>query len=136
MRLMVTNQPALPRGQRGFFLLEALIVMLLLGFLAFGFTQSAQLAIMIRGKAIRHAVAAQLATDKLEQLSGVDPTTLSDANDSSETLVVSGRSFRRSLDVTVNPDNSRTLRVEVRGSTTRLGGSAVVSTTLALWGNS
>lgn len=122
-------------GESGFFLLEAVIMMLLLSLLAFGLAQSTQLALLIRGKSARHATAMEIATDKMEELAGADPASLGEGSDSEETVLRNGKSFVCSVDVTVNEDQSRSITVEVRGLTERFGGSARVGTTLALWGS-
>lgn len=121
-------------SQSGFFLVEALAMMLLLAILGFAFTKSAQMAILLRSKSARHATAMEIAVDKMEEISGIDPSTLDDSSDSLTTVVRDGRAFSLAVDVTVNGDGSREVAIEVSGGSI-LGGSASLEKSLPLWGS-
>ena len=102
------------RGQRGFTLISVLIAisMLTIGLLALARTQ-AMLTSSENGVSNR-AVALAIATDRLEQLRGSDPTTL--ASEAAATVDGNGQpsatgAYQRSVSVTL--DQANLLRVTV-----------------------
>lgn len=109
-------------------------MMLLLALLGFAMTKSSEMAILLRGKSARHATAMEIALDRIEEISGMDPAQLDDSDDSVSMVVRDGKAYNLSVDVTVNADGSRSVEIDVKGDS-RFGGSASLRTTLPLWGS-
>ena len=122
-------------GEKGFFLMEVLVVICLFAILGLSIAQSNQTAVRMRGMAVHDSVAMQLAMESLENYASLDPATLNADDNYSDQVTRSGIKFQRTLTVNVNSDTSRTISVAVTGLNSALGGSANVSGTFALWGS-
>jgi len=121
--------------EEGFLLIEILVALLLLSIVAAALTLNAITASKTLRKTIRHSVSSQLANTKMEELLAVNPVTLDDSDDLLESgIIVDNIAYDREVDVTVNPDDSRTLVVIVAlsGSTTEAVTTLVNS--VSLWG--
>ena len=126
----------------GFFLIEALLGILLLAFLLISIGQSAIASLVSREQSVRQSAANQIAVDTLEQLKCINPSTLGDsydieesASESSKYVLRASVRYTRLIDVTEHADGSRTLSVEVRGPNERLGGRAAFNATVIPWGS-
>ena len=123
------------RSETAFSLLEVMAAILLLSITTLGITRSTILSYRTGLRNERNGIALQLALQKMEDMAGVNPVTLSDANDAVETpLVIENLRFNRVTNVTVNGDNSRTVSVVVNSNKPELGGHAELENTFALWG--
>lgn len=81
-------------------------------------------------------LATNLAVSKIEELSGVDPTTLDAGDNSTETgLVIEGHeiTFDRETEITVNADGSRTITVSVSSPSALLLAPVDYTTRFAPW---
>lgn len=122
-------------AQQGMSLMEVLAAIVLLSIVPLGLTYSTILSYKTIHRNERHSLASQLALDRMEDLAAMNPANLSNALDEVENnLIVENASFTRVTDVTLNPDNSRTVTVTVTGNDPSLGGRATVTSTFALWG--
>lgn len=121
--------------QQGTSLLEVLAVIVLFGIMALSLAKSTISAMMMRGQTEIRALQLQIGSEALEELAGIDPINLGDANDSTTTVTRNDQTFTRQINVTVNPDNSRTIDVSVTSTNTRFGGTKTLSATYAMWGS-
>lgn len=121
-------------NQRGAFLLEALVTLLLFAVLAMILMSSSVFALQIRGRNMRLQVATELAANTIESYAAFDPVTLTNADDLTEIVVEDGITFIREIDVTVNTNQSRTVDVEVGEEEGHLAVNAQASSTFSLWG--
>jgi Tfp pilus assembly protein PilV len=114
---------------------EALVAMLLLSILGLGMAKSMILAIHTIRRSDRNAVALQLAQRKMEEFAMVNPSSLTNANDQTESnLQVRNMAFTRSSDVTVNSDASVTVLVTVSPSVAGRGKTVALTSTFPVWG--
>lgn len=123
------------KGEEGFSLIDVLVAVCLLAIMGISLAYSNVNTIQTVSRTERNAIALRLATEKLEQMSAIDPINISDINDSTESITWLGSPYTRVTDVTVNADGSRTILVTVTGGNTILGGSAEVEGTFQIWGS-
>ncbi len=124
------------KNQRGFSLLETLVAVTFLAVAALAVLSSTTTALRLTKRSIRNSVASQLATQKMEELAGVDPALLSSANSSIESAVVfNNMTFQRQTTVSVNSNGSRTINVAVQNVDAARGGRANLTNVFPVWGN-
>jgi len=134
---MIARLVSKKKFQQGFSLIEVLVAMVILSVVGLAVANNTIKSYSFMKRSIRNSLATQLALDKLEMVSAVNPTTLDSSDNTVETSVISKNiSFTRTTTITVNSDNSRTVTVEVNGNTESLGGRAIYTNRLSLWGNS
>ena len=122
------------RRDRGFLLLEILVVLFLFSITALAVARSTLNSIQIRNRAVHSSVAMQLAMDQMEVLSAADPSTFDDSDDFADTVARGTAVFNRAVDFTVNGDGSRTVRVTIANTNEQVGGEADIINTFAMWG--
>ncbi len=123
------------RNERGLSLIESLVAITILAVLGLSITYNTIYSYRITLRNIRYSVAAQLALERIEQLAARDPIGISSDNNENESLMRNGNmEFVRTTVVTINADNSRTVRVDVVAADESLGGRSSLSNTFALWG--
>lgn len=114
--------------------MEVLVSLVLLSLVAFNLAYSSVFSMKTFKRTLRHTLAAELAMEKMEELSATNPSSLDNNDDLQEPNVeAEGIRFSRATDITVNSDGSRTVTVTVTGDEQSLGGNATFSTTFALW---
>lgn len=123
------------KHQDGFYLTETVVTLLLFAVIALGITQSSMLSIQVRNRSLHNSTAMQIALESLESFVGIDPSILSDTNDSSTTVNRDNLNFTRVVNITVNSDSSRTVSVTVTDSNLLVGAHANVENTFPLWGS-
>lgn len=123
------------KAQRGFSLMECLVLMVLFSIMGLGLAYSGIMLVSSRAKAYRSSLCNQIALDRIEEFAAVDPTTLDDTDDSISTVTRDGLSFRRTVNVTVNADSSRQINVDVISLSSKFEGRAQLSTTYPVWGS-
>ena len=118
-------------------LVEVLATVTILAFAAGTVGTSVITSLRIYKKSQVSAGAHTLGIQKIEQLSIVNRNALDDSYDESESnLVIStvdNLTFTRTVDVTVNSDNSKTVDVVVVSNNLNLPVSATYSTTFSVW---
>jgi prepilin-type N-terminal cleavage/methylation domain-containing protein len=123
-------------GERGVSMVEVLVAISILAISGLAVTQSTIRSFATLNQSYRTSVASQIALDKIESFAQQDPSTIqTSSNESNNSVTHSGLQFLRSTSVAVNSDGSRTITVSV-ASQNGWPGSASLSTTLPLWGNS
>lgn len=133
--LLVPSKVGLETTEAGFSLLEILVTTALLSIVGLGLALSTVTSFNTFNRSVRHALATDLVLDKLEQFAATNPSTLSAANDETNTAVTErGISFNRTTTVTVNVDGSRTAAVSVSCTNTFLQCSASFTNTFVPWG--
>jgi len=121
--------------EKGLFLIDVIVAILLSAIIAMGLTQSALVSYRYSQKAIADSVATQLALEKLEEYGTINPETLSDGDQQIETEIIrEGISFRRQLDVSINALRSRVITVQVTSNKAKLSTDITLSNAFALWG--
>ncbi len=121
--------------EEGFLLMEALVIISLFGLLALVAAHTVIFSYRMRHKAAHNSAAMQLAMEELESLASVDPSTLDASDNFNDTIKRDHMSFNRSVNFTVNSDNSRTVLVTISDNDTKNGGKATLSSTFATWGS-
>lgn len=120
--------------ERGFTVIEVLVSIVILGVVGLAVAMNTIKSYTFLKRGIRNSYAAQLALDKIETLAAKDPSTLSSANNQTESgLSWRNVKFNRTTTITVNSDGSRTISVSVTGANKSLGGKANMVSTLPLW---
>lgn len=120
-------------SQTGFALMEILVATGLFGIVGLSLAFSAMAMLDSRGRVLHNSLASQLAIEGLEQFAGIDPTSLDSSDNTNGYITREGIRFRRSISVTVNVDNSRTIAVAVTCPSCKLGGEASVTENVPLW---
>lgn len=133
LRLFVLNMDT-RQPQKGFFLIEVLVIILLFSIVGYSFLSSGTYMSKNLELNIHNGVATQIALDELEKFSRVDPSTLTEANSYSDIAVRDAMSFNRGVNIAVNLDGSRTVTVQLQGVSPKELGSASISNNYALWG--
>ena len=123
------------RSQRGMSLVETLVVITLFAILGLTLTFTDVHMMANRGWIRNNSIASQLAIEGLEQYAGIDPATLSSANNSSSNISRENLTFTRAITFTTNADGSRSIDVLVSCSECSVGGSATASGNFPLWGS-
>lgn len=121
-------------SNHGFGLLEILVSIVIMGLISLGLAYSMATSFKVSNRTVHHAVAAQLAQETMEDYFSIDPQSLDDTDDFTDTVTYDGDSYTRTVDITVNTDRSRTVEISIIGVNSLLGGSATVSNSFALWG--
>ena len=124
------------KSNKGFSIIEVLCALCLFMVMGLGLTYNSIYALKFQKNAELANLATNLAVTKAEELAGVDASTLSSGNNSTETgLTVTGHkiTFNRSTTITVNADGSRTVVVLVSSPSPFLLKSVSYSTRLAPW---
>lgn len=122
-------------NEDGFTLLETMVAIALFSIVALGIAYNSITSYRSAKLAVRHSIASQLALAKIESLQAVDPATLDATDNSSESgLQHNNISFARSVAITVNADESRTVTVNVQTEDSAAD-AVTFSHTFALWGN-
>ena len=130
-----TNSKNTHPHQGGFFLLEMLIVIVLFAILGMTIAQSAVLSEQNRTLSLHQSVAMQIAVDTLESYASVDPITLDDTDNETHSITRNNVSYESESTITVNPDLSRTIVVNVHSTTGQIRANASVTGTFAVWGS-
>uniref|UniRef100_A0A0A8KXI2 Putative metalloprotease n=1 Tax=wastewater metagenome TaxID=527639 RepID=A0A0A8KXI2_9ZZZZ len=121
--------------QKGISLLEVIIGILFTAIVAMGITKSTIGAEKIAGKTTHNSEAMQIGLEILEQYASIDPQTLDDADDLPETEVTrNNRRYKRAINITINPDRSRSVAVRVKSVSPLINLDFTVEDTFALWG--
>lgn len=123
------------KGECGFFLVEVLVVLVLFALVGMMLAHSSVLSEQTRTRAVHQSVAAQLAIEKMELLSAIDPITLTATNNSTENISHGVMQFKRTTAITVNADGSRTININVNSLNTPFVAKASATNTFALWGS-
>ncbi|WKZ56850.1 MAG: prepilin-type N-terminal cleavage/methylation domain-containing protein [Bdellovibrionota bacterium] len=122
-------------GQCGFSIIECMVALTVLAIGALGVARSISNTLSVSKRTMRHSIAMQLASERLEELAAVDPQSLDETDNSAEAdMLVDNITFSRTTTVVVNDDQSRTVTVTVAGSVAELGGGVTLSATYPLWG--
>ncbi len=122
-------------NEDGFALVEALVVVCLAGIIGLAVTYSAVLSTQTRARTYHNSVAMQLALEHLEELSTIDPSTMSAASGGTSSVSRGALNFTRTVTVTVNADQSRTVSVVLNDNNLKMGARAEVNNTFPLWGS-
>lgn len=123
-------------NNRGSTLIEVLAVIVLFAIMALALAKTTIATIVTRGQTEIRALQMQIATEAMEELAGINPINLTDADDATTSLIRNGHDFTRTIDVTVNGDSSRRIDVTVISTNARFGTSKTLSATYAVWGSS
>ncbi len=122
--------------KRGSSLIEVMVAMAILAIVGLGVAQSAIYGIKYQKSAEIGNVARNLAISKAERLSAIPLNTLDNSYDSIESnLTAPGHTiiFRRTTDITVNADGSRSIDITVSTTNPVLLNVATYSTRFAPW---
>lgn len=123
-------------SERGFTLIEILVAIVFFGLISVSIASSTIYGMRFQKHAELGNLATNLAVSKIEELSGVDPTTLDAGDNSTETgLVIEGHeiTFDRETEITVNADGSRTITVSVSSPSVLLLAPVDYTTRFAPW---
>jgi prepilin-type N-terminal cleavage/methylation domain-containing protein len=122
---------------QGFSVVECLVAMLILAVGALAVAHSTTQAWVLGKRSVRMSYANQLASSKLEELTALNPSSLSESNNTSETgLLYRGVLFNRNTTIVTNPDGSRTVTITVAPQVAHLGSQVTLENTFRQWGNS
>ena len=115
--------------------MELLVAVVLGSILAMQILHSAITSSKTVNSAKRDSVASQLALEKLEELSLINPELLNDDYDETESLYENGIPYTRATDITINPDRSRQVDIDVSATNNIRGGTSSLSIAFHLWGS-
>ncbi|MDC0357211.1 type II secretion system GspH family protein [Oligoflexia bacterium] len=124
------------RKEAGFALMEVLVSIVIASLAATGVALSLSTALKVEKLTEVHLAASTLASSKIEQLASIDPLNLDATDNSTETAVTFpglNMTFTRTVTVTVNVDDSRTLAVDVSSNNDGIPSTVDFVTTFALW---
>ena len=116
-------------------IMEVMVALVLLSIIGLAVAKNSIMAMVALKRGIRNSVAMQLATEKLEQLGSVDPTTLANTTTTESALTVEDITFSRVSTVSQNTDGSKTVTVTVTPENSELGQEKVATSRFPLWGN-
>lgn len=120
----------------GFALLELLAGILLISVLSMAVAMNTMMALKVAKFTEANHAASSLAISKIEELAAVDTVNLDSSYDQTESSLTWGNTnmtFSRSVTVTVNADDSRTVDVTVASVNMVIPTTVNFSTTFALW---
>jgi len=118
--------------EAGISMLEMLFSLVLFAIMGLGLSYSSISASHAQGRNERNSLAMQIGLETLEDFTGRDPETLSDADDTiNESISRGGYAFLRSIDVTIEFDRTRTVDVTIRNVAMNI--TANFSSSFALW---
>jgi len=123
------------KSEKGSTLIELLVALGIVGVMNLAIAQSAILSAASQGFAENRSLAMQMAMNEIERYAAIDPTLLTAASGSTDTVMREGKQFTRVTTVTVNPDSTRTINVEVTNVVAHLRGHVVLEETFPLWGS-
>lgn len=118
----------------GFTLIEVLFAIGICAIIMMGVVKSSGLASSTINRSINNSLATRIAQDTLENYYLADPESLTEKDSFNDTVKVEHYEFARKVEIEVNADRSRTLRVAVEGSKEKSGGKAIFVTSIALRG--
>lgn len=130
---MKSIKPRCP-DEGGFGLIEVIVASAIFAVISMSLLQSTFGFVRNRDRTVRNSMAMQLAVETMESFAAQNPESLSDANDTTETVSFQGIDFVRTVDVTVNSDRSRSVALQIESVNQNRGGSAVIQNSFALWG--
>lgn len=122
------------KKEEGFSLVEILVSLTLFSVLALNLLHSTVLSHRTAIRARRNSAAAQVALERMEQLSAVDPETLIGFNGESMVETRYNVTFTRTVAVAIEADRTRTVNVSVTNPNPETGGTATLTGSFALWG--
>lgn len=117
-------------------LLEIILSFTLLGIASTGVAYSLMTSLRVEKITEVHLAASSLCAAKIEELSAVDIENLDTSfNETNATVTLPSLNipFERTTTVTVNADQSRTIRVTVRSTKSNVPATADFETRFALW---
>lgn len=123
-------------SQSGNSVIEVLVSIVLMALLGLGVTNSAISSLRFSKYMETHHVASSLAISKMEEIGALDTTDIDDDLDVTEgTVTWPGLSFTftRTVAVTVNGDNSRTVDITVTSNDAPIPASVNFASTFAEW---
>lgn len=116
---------------KGFTLMEVIVAILILGVVMLGITQSTQTSYRASYRTIRNSQNLALAQARLEELSSLDRSTLTNALNGTATIEQSGTTYEVTTTITENADGSALAVVNVTNSAEQ---DVELSMTFAPWG--
>lgn len=122
-------------SERGFLMIELMLVIVLLALFGLSLLRANIMTLTSRGTAELQSLAAQLAAEAVEEYAGIDPINLDNADDRDDVVVRRNHRFARSINVTVNSDQSRTVSVDITSLNPRFRASVNYSSRFAMWGS-
>ena len=124
-------------GEKGLGMVEVLFSILLVGLAAAGIASHTLTALKISSRLELNHAAHSLALSKAEQISSLNTSSISSADNSVENGLTSGGfnriTFRREVTINTNSDGSRTIEIEVRTENAPETVSSTYTTALAPW---
>lgn len=121
-------------NENGALLIDTLFAIALYSVLALNLSLTGALMIKTRNRSVYNSVAMQLAMEKMEELSALNPELLTNDTDESETIAVGQRHFIRQVDITVLPEGPREAEVTVSAENEDIDVSVSLNSSFALWG--
>ena len=121
--------------EKGFAVIEFLVSTIIISVVSLGMLHSTLSSMKISKKSHYDSTAYQLAVERLEDYSVINPQTLDNGDDTSETGISrNNMEFTRTTDVTINTNGSRTVNVVVTSVNGLLDSSVTLSNSFPLWG--
>ena len=123
-------------NSRGSSLLELLVAISLFSIVGISLIRSSTVSHNSLARSSRDSQLMQIALDTLESYYTIDPISLDNSDDMSDTISKDSLIFNRAVDITVNSDGSRTVTVNVSRARSAIPSSETISNTFALQGSS
>lgn len=135
MRLSVYGSGIGRDRDQGFMMIELMLVIVLLALFGLTLLRANMMTLQSRGTAELQSLAAQIGAESMEEYAGIDPINLDNADDRDDTVTRKNHQFARSINVTVNSDQSRTVSVDITSLNPRFRASVNYSSRFAMWGS-
>ncbi len=120
------------RSQEGFSILEILVSLSILSIVGMALSQATTAMLKARSIALYKQGATQIAFETVESYASLNPSTISAAS-TTDAVTRSGRAYSRTTTVSINPNGSRTVNVQVQPAREGQNGSARLSGTFTSW---
>ncbi|MCB0336433.1 MAG: prepilin-type N-terminal cleavage/methylation domain-containing protein [Bdellovibrionales bacterium] len=135
MHLAILNSHNRISAEAGVTLIELLVAFAIFSVIALAFTFNSSQAHRTIDHSNRHAGMQQLAIEKIEELSAINPILLNDTYDDTESdLDIDGIEYERITDITINANGSRTIDVTINAENSSRATQFTLSHTISLWG--
>lgn len=121
-------------NDKGLAMLDIMGALMFLGIVLGVYVRSSATNYKSVDKNARYVRALNIAQQSLESLLQVNPASLSDDDDVTDTVKEDGISYSRIIDITINPNLSRTIDVRISSVNESRTSNVNLSHTTSLWG--
>lgn len=121
-------------NEAGFSMLDVLLAMMFLGIVLSTYARNSVSTYQGVDKTARYANALSIAEQNLEALIQVNPLTLDNTDDVTDTVIQDNITYSRDIDITVNANGSRFIEIEIESISANQKAEVRLEHTAALWG--